>query len=300
MPVLFAKISGLNSVDDPVDIAYDPASGVSDAQVAVNCILSDRGRVSRAPGYSEVASGSFHSLFCDGGPCYVGKSTAIYEVGPDLSLTGVRSGLTGDRISWCQVGSRIYYTNGTEKGYIEDGQSYPWVAGTYNGADTKSLITGPPAGSHLAHNHGRIFVAHGNYVFWNKVPGEYDNFSLDTDHWAFPSRVIMLAAVDGGVFVSDEQKTYFRAGRVPSEAPSYTRANFPAYEWGLALDSIEGSDIGKPPGLYRVWVSREGLITGAPDGTIINETKPKIIYPETGQIGAAGVVGYHVYHSIGD
>jgi hypothetical protein len=295
---LFKRISGLNSVNDPVDIGYDPETGVSDAQVAVDCILTDRGRIGRAPGFVQNQSGAYHSLFCDGGDCFVGKTTSIYKVSPDKEVVGIRSGMSGERVSWAQVGAHTYYGNGTEKGHIEKGVSDSWAVGTYTGVDTDYFITEAPIPHHLAYGYSRLFIARDNAVFWNLEPGEYDKYVLD-QHWMYPTKVVLLATVAGGVFVSDQQRTYFRQRTGdPNDSPEIIVANHPAYEWSMATEMVEGSEIGLEPGLCRLWVSPEGLICGTPNGQHINLTKEKIIYPEGGTYGACGLVGYHLYNAI--
>jgi hypothetical protein len=296
----FSKISGLNAVDDPVSIGFDAENGVSEAQVAVDCIISDQGRICRAPGYTQVQSGSYHSGFCDGGDAFVAKTTALYQVGTDDSVTGVRSGLSGDFISYCQIGEETYYTNNTQNGIIKGGKSRTWSLGTYTGARTLAKISAAPVGHLLAYNHGHIFVAVENAIFFNLVPGEYDKFVFDSHRWMFPTKVLLMAPVENGMFISDRNKTYFREGRDPLNAPVFTKANYPAYEWSLAIDPVEGGEIGQDPGLYRLWSSPEGLISGSTTGVLRNITKEKIIYPENGQYGASGLVGYHLYHAIGD
>ncbi|MCP4493237.1 MAG: hypothetical protein GY820_38935 [Gammaproteobacteria bacterium] len=295
----FDKISTLNSVDDPVDIGYDQETGVSEAQVIVDCITTDKGRPGRAPGFTQAESGNFHSVFCDGGDCFVGKGTALYQVGTDKSIRGVRSSLSGDRISFCQVGPWTFYTiNELYNGRITAGASEAWPTDTHTGPTTNALITTAPKGKHLAYNHGRIFVVVGSSVFWNHEPGKYGLYIMDEDYWQFGSDVLMIAPVKGGMFVSTRTQTFFMSGRNPKNAREDLVADHPAYEWSMATQMVEGEDIGYEPGLCRLWVSPEGLICGTVSGQHKNINKENVIYPETGEYGACGLVGYHLYNAI--
>ena len=68
---IFSGTTGLNTVVDPVRLPYDSNAGVSDLGVAVNIKIDDSGRPGRVDGFVSLESGGFHSLFCDGGDCFV-------------------------------------------------------------------------------------------------------------------------------------------------------------------------------------------------------------------------------------
>ncbi len=297
-PLLFCSgTSGLNTVADPVRVRYDREAGVSDLAVAVNIDIDQSGRPSRRQGFSKAQSGNFHSLFCDGGDCYVGRDGDLFRVGSDLSLTGVRSGLAGGRIHYCQVLNEVYYSNGKENGILQGSLSRPWPTGSYHGPDTNRHFSGPPVGIHLALYRARIFIAEGNVLWWSE-PHQYGLFDQAKGFARFGTDIIMVAPVANGLFVSDRTKTVFLRG-VPGEFVQEQVCTYPAIEHTLAIDKVEGLEIGlQSPGLCRLWASPEGAMLGTAEGQLINLNKEKVIYDENVSQGAGLLRGYQFIHNM--
>ncbi len=295
--IIFSGALGLNTVVDPVRVSYDPETGVSDLGVAINIRLDDTGRPGRVDGFSSVEPGEFHSLFCDGGDCFVGKDTALYQVAGDLTTTGIRSGLSGDRISYTQAVDKTYYSNGLQNGILKDGISTPWVKDEYLGPDTSKYLTAAPIGHHLATAFSRIFIAEDDVLWWSEA-FRYGLYNQAINFVRFPSKILMVKPVASGLFVSDRSKTYFLSGTDPHSFIQRMVATYPAHEWSDAIDYVEGMDIGLEPGLCAMWTSPEGAVLGTPSGQLININKSKIIYPENCQSGASLLRGYNFIHTI--
>ncbi len=294
---LFSGATGLNTVVDPVRIPYDADTGVSDLGVAVNIKLDDTGRPGRVDGYSSLEAGGFHSLFCDGGDCFVGKDTALYHVATDLSTSGVRSGLSGDRIAYTQAANKTYYTNGTQNGVLEGGLSSPWALDEYFGPDSSNYLTKPPVGHHLAVAFSRMFVAQDDVLWWSEV-FRYGLYNQAINFVRFASKILMIKPVVSGLFVSDQKRTYFLQGTNPHTFNRNPVANYPAYEWSDAIDYVSGLELGVDPGMCALWSSPEGAVLGTASGQLFNINKSKVIYPEDGQAGASLIRGYDLIHTI--
>jgi len=148
---------GINNIIDPLRHPYNPETGVGFLAEAINCNIDDSGMISRRAGQTLLSAVSSHSIFCDKGDCFVVQDrvgdAALYQVGTDYSLAGIRSGLTkGARVSFCQVGSKTYYSNGYQNGVIENGLSTAWPALLpHVGADTVRAFYPAPIGTHLAY-----------------------------------------------------------------------------------------------------------------------------------------------------
>jgi len=296
-------VSGLNTVVDPVRVQYSAETGVSDLSVAINITIDDTGRPKRRTGYSKAIEGNYHSLFCDGGDCFVVEdrqtNSAIYRVGTDLSLAGVRSGLSlGKQIAFLQVQDETYYCNGVDNGIIKDGVSDEWLVGKYVGPETNRQFTDIPIGEHLAWFNGRIFISSGGAVYWSEL-FKYGLFDRARSVWQVGKKVLMIKPVEAGIFISDDKATWFYRGGVPSRLESVTKvAAYPAIEWSDAIDYIEGADIGLEPGLCALWASPEGACIGTSSGQFINMNKEKVIYPSSVRQGAGLLQGYHFIHTM--
>ena len=296
---IFRGTSGLNTVDDPARIPM-AKNAISDVAELVNMRVESSGRPSKRVGQTLIESGSFHSMYCDGGDCFVAKDrdadTAIYQVGNDGTLAGIRSGLTiGQRIAFKQYGAKTYYANGMQYGIIEGGVSKTWEPGEYHGPATDRSFSIPSGITHLEAHSGRMFVSIGNVLWWSEL-FRFDIFDQARSLIQFHTDIRMVKSVASGLYVSTEHNTYFLTGNKPSEFTMVKVASFPAVEWSESIESVDGGDIGFDPGLCALWVSPEGAILGLPSGQILNLTKTKIIYPESVRTGFGCLMGYNFIH----
>jgi len=289
---IFQGSTGLNIVDDPVRLAE------TDLQVAVNISIDQSGRVKSRPRTMQVQAGNFHSLFCDGGDCFVIKDTALYQVAADGSLTGIRSGLTDAPMAFAQVGDKTYYTNGFEKGIISGGVSSVWSKGTYVGPTTHRHFSAPPIGHHLAVFAGRMLISQDNVLWWSE-PFNFGLYDLSGSFVQFNTKITLVKPIDAGVFISTEKNTYFLSGTDPKQWTLRTVATYPAIEWTDAIEYLSAADLGIDiPGKVPVWASTEGAILGTPNGNIINLNKKKVIYPEVARSGFGGLIGFNFIHGV--
>jgi len=89
----------------------------------------------------------------------------------------------------------------------------------------------------------------------------------------FPSRVTLLSAVEGGIYVSDLERTYFMEGGDPSEAVLIEKADY------LAIPNtphkIDAARIGglELSGEAVLWASRMEICLGAKQGQFKNLTE---------------------------
>ena len=303
---LFTGTTGLNTVDDPVRVTIDGNSAITDLAKSVNVSITRTGRTELRAGNSLSISSNLHSLYCDDGPCYVIKEFAsdgaIEQVAADLSLTGIRSGLTKyARMDFEKdPDGGTFYANGFENGKIVDGISIPWPdMSDHVGGDTSRYFSKAPIGEHIALGHGRAWISYeenGKYIVAYSEPFAYGKFDLTRCYFLFESSVRMIRPVDNGIYISDSNKTYFYRGTDPTDMEIITVANFPAIEWSDAIDKVEASDIGFDKGLSVLWASPEGAILGHSSGTVVNLNKEKIIYPEDVRQGAGLLRGYHFWH----
>ena len=295
--LIYSGATGLNTVDDPVRIAFQEG-GLTDLQVAINISIDQSLRINRRSGVQRLQTGSYHSLFCDGGDCFVIRGGSLYQVTSEDSLIGVRSGLTEDqRMDFKQVGDRTYYCNGYERGFIYNSVSYAWNLGTYTGIETNRQFSAPPTGTHLATHNGKMYIAEGN-VLWRSELFNFDIYDKAEYPVKFSNNIIMIQPVATGIFISTETKTYFlkdadQVGFIQMEV-----AQFPAIEWSNTVEKVDATDIGLEGGLSALWASKEGAIIGFPTGQIFNLNKNKVVYPGDATTGFGCLKGYNFIHGV--
>ncbi len=304
---IFRGTSGLNTVDDPARIPM-AKNGLSDVVEIVNMrIEKSGGRPSKRPGFTLIQSGNFHSLFHTGKDCFVVQTRtnddAIMRLNADSSLTGVVSGLSkAHRMAWCQHGEKTYFSNGVQRGVIQEGIAQDWVVGEYFGPDTNRRFAVPEYITHLEIHSGRMYVSVGPVLYWSEQH-RFDLFDMGGSEFhgayiQFHHNINMIRSVAGGLFIGTEKQTYFLVGNSPKDFVLQRVANSPPVEWSDAMTKIDGGEIGFDPGLCVLWASHVGAILGLPAGLIVNLTKEKIIYPKNVTQGFGCLVGYEFLHGM--
>lgn len=305
---LYKGTDGINSVSSPLRIKQGRGKlegGIVELAAAVNVYVDDSKMVRRRRGATLLEEGIFHSLFCgENGECFVAQDrtsdAAIFKVlvssASQIILEGVRSGLTkGARISWEQISTDTFYSNGTENGYIRDGVSYDWPVGEYVGPKTDAHFSPAPAGNHIAIQAGGLmFILKGDAMYITHKPFEYGLFNLKSGVVRFASKAIMVCPVEAGVFVSDQGSTWFLRGTSWFDFRQERVADYPAVEWSLAAKKLRLSDLGlEGNGFARIWASKEGICAGLSDGTMLNLTEKRIKLGSGYSSGATVVCGKH-------
>ena len=310
---LVERVAGLNTVLDPERLQQGSRTNGFEAELAqaVNISIDDRGLPSLRQGDLRFSAGSYHSLFCKGGDCFVVQErtndAAIMRIisTDSVTIVGVRSGLTKNlRMSWDRTGLDTFYSNGAENGYIREGVSAAWPVNTYQGpeADMQFVSTIPKA-HHIAFRPGgQVLIAVGSAVFANHAPFQFGLFNLRSANIAaFASDVTMLAGVRSGFFVSDgEQTSFFRQDQGWYSFKQEIVERAPALEGSLAHDSVWLKEVlgdNAPDGFGRIWASTKGVCLGTDDGVFINLTDEKIQYPAGFTAGACLVKDTTVIHT---
>lgn len=291
---LFTGLTGINDKVDPVRHKYDPDTGMGELEAAVNCDIDETGQISRRAGQLPLDASAYLSVFCDGGDCFAQQDrtidAAIMQVGTDFSLTGVRSGLVkGERMGFCQVGDRTYYSSTSQNGVITGGISAPWPSAANQVLETERVFYNAPLGPHLAYFDGHFLIAVDN-VIWISEKWEPGKFRMGSNFWQMGTRVRMIKPVLGGIWLSDEEGIGFvpagQPGQLLKDSPFIPKAAYPAHEWSESIELIDFTDSAlQIPGESAVWSSNVGLCIGTADGRLVVPTEDKLYYP-AGDMGA--------------
>lgn len=287
---ILSSVVGCNTLVPPIRIKSGMdrnAPGVIELASASNVYIDDSGMVQSRPGFIKTQDGYFHSLFSNKGAAFVVKDrtedSAIYSITVDnnnsILLEGVRSGLTrGEKMAWEEINGDTFYTNGYENGFIRNRVSFDWPTGVYVGADTDKQFSPAPIGSHLSFKSGgTIFISRDNVVFANAKPFEFGLFNLKSGFLLFETKVLMLASVLGGLFISDEKYTWFFKGTGIEDFTQLKVLDYPAVEWSLSHEAVSARDLGVDmDGYARIWAGEYGVCAGLPNGSILELTSDKI------------------------
>jgi hypothetical protein len=197
---------------------------------------------------------------------------------PDYSLENLIKVNDNAKFSYVEVGNRVYFMNGYIKGYLEDRTVHNWEIAEYVGPSTSKHFDGPPTGHLLELYNGYMFIAQDN-VLWNSMPFNYHSYDLNKGNLLYPGRITMVKAVKDGLYLSDENNTYYLNGMSPREFIQTKVADYPAIEGTATL--IDGSKLwnGDIRGRIVIWTSPEGICIGGPEGMFVNLTERKLTYP---------------------
>lgn len=303
---LYEATAGLVTMLDPQRLTPGGAEGPMELAECVNIAIDDRGLAELRHGGERLQDGHFHSLFCDGGDCFVIQErtddAAIMRVAEDGSLTGVRSGLAqGRTMGWCQVNGDVFYGNGQQNGFIRDGVSRPWPVSEYHGPDANAVFDPPPVAELIGFRAGgQMLVARGNAIYINHLPFDFGLWNLAGGAIGFESDVTMLAVVRDGFFASDARRTwFFRKLEGWYHYQQTLACDCPALPGSLAHDKIDMAELGleNAEGFGRVWASTEGIVLGMDNGGVIEMSKERVRYPRGKTRGACIIKDHIVLHT---
>jgi hypothetical protein len=253
------SFKGLNTRQRPEELKPEELS------IARNVDIDDAGRLTRRDGYDDISTltGNYHSLWSDGSICLVVKGGNLYQVNTDWSETTLRINVGDSTMAYVSVNGTVYYTNGVVIGYIEDGTD---KAFTDPGVTFK---ISPPPGQIIRHFNGRLYIAKGP-VLWFTDAMAFGRVDTRTGFKQFPSDIRTIRPVDGGLFISDADETFFMSGPSPDKASLKTVGK--AAITGSDL-SIQGRLFSKEiQGSVAFFTTEDGICMGMSDGTVISMT----------------------------
>ena len=287
---IYKRTEGLNNVAAPIRLPFNADTGIVDLTEAYNVDIDRSGRLSRVKGITATGrTEDSNSIFCEGGECLYISGTALYRLNADYSRTGIRSSLTANKkMYYAQVGNRIYYSNGAERGYVVDGVSYTWAASTYYGPATFKIFSDPPYGTILCLHGSRIYMVVDD-VLWYSEPFAYGWFDMARNFIPFSSKIRMVRSVKDGMYVGDDTGVTYLGGMSPKEF-TFSRVSDSVPIEGTDV-SISGLEI-RDDAVYAkvvIWTAQDGICLGLPGGEVKNLTKNKVTYPSS-QLGSAAVL----------
>lgn len=168
------------------------------------------------------------------------------------------------------------------------GAAFDYLAEVSDGpAAAMSLFVPPPPGAVLAYYRGRIYIGHGDMIYFTE-PFAYHHVDPRSGFMPAVGRVTMLAAVDEGLFVGTDKECAFYSGRDPGEMQRLKRSSSAVLPGSLAYvphesafdGSVASSDV-------PFWMSSAGICAGMQDGSVRDVTSRRFT-PPTAQRAAGG------------
>lgn len=212
------------------------AFALGDLAIARNVDIDDAKKLRRRKGFAAtVLTDACHSIFSSGGVNLVCVGSALCRWFPDVALpqarTTLRTGLSGDAISYAAVGARIYYSDGVYTGCVDDGVARSWgieppigqpiasasggslPAGTYQFAATFLRIDGQESGTGAS---GTIDLPATGGIEWSAIPVSSDPDVTEVILYVSPvngDALYRLLVVPNGTLTATYRE--LRTGRMP-------------------------------------------------------------------------------------
>lgn len=300
----FTGSSGIDTTFDPARIPYDKEKGIESADIAINVDISKTKRLSRRKGwqYTEITEAS-HSLFCDGGDAFYVSGDALKLYTPGVGSTSLRNVTVDAPMKYVQIGSRTFYTNGRETGFILSGKSYGWNVATPVQKDTTIVYSPPPVGSLVGYFKGRMYVAQ-QHILWYSEPNNLNTFNLK-EYLPFSSAVKMFKGVSKGIWIGTENQILFLKGDTPKESIQERKAFarvVPGSDAYIDCTSIPGlvNEYGyQIEGIGVIFSADKGIYLGTEDGKLLQLSRGKLDIPKAAY-GAGVCIKDRYIASFGD
>ena len=291
VPYLRAS-TGLNNKFDPVRASYNPENGISDLTKAVNVNIDRTGRIDRRKGYTEIGSlQECHSFYHYGSCLYFVGSNRI-QCYKGVGTPEESHWVGNARCSFEGIGDRVYFCNGTIKGYLIGSTYYPWEVAEYVGPDTRKTFSAPPIGHKLCLFRGRMYVAQ-NEVVWYSEALSYHEFDLVRNYILPGSNVRMIRGVSDGLYIGTDKDIKFYSGTSGQDFDVDTVSDYGVVEGtdvvvsGRLLKSVN-QRVNLTRNVILV-VTHEGVLLLGPGGYVEQLMDDKLDLP-TSNLGSAAVI----------
>lgn len=224
-------------------------------------------------GSGALASGRYQVCYTNLIDGLVGGNGMIAEIeilsdNSTITLLNKPSGV----VAWAtDPDGSIFYRAAYEKAEITD---------IDNLEPLPTFLCGPPGPMQFIRRaFGRLWGTVGNRLIYSE-PYRYDLFK-STNEFTFRSEILLIAFVDGGIFVGFDDRTVFLPGTEPSgmrevDVGAGVARNILAY-----CNNVP--DMGNN---IPIWIAKDGLVAGGHNGSLVKITKDRLQFT-AGSEGAA-------------
>jgi len=276
---LLSTTKGLNNKIAPEHMTLGE-NGFEYMTEAVNVYVDDSFKTHRRNGYNGTSiTTECHSLFSNGHTAVYVSGDALCIINPNTyETTPIRQVTPGAIMSYIDAPpGRIIYSNGFEKGIIEDGESKEWVMADVV-VKAGQTPQDPPTGHLLEQFGGYVFVAciqDGKSVVYHSMPFSPHSFDFGKGFYEYPEPTTLMASVDDGIYIGTERDLYYLQGTSPKDFFQYKKT-------GIApLKNSQVKANGKDLGLDTssncvIFATNEGLFGGFSGGEVVQLTEDTI------------------------
>jgi len=291
---IYRATTGYNNRITPERLPF--SKGVTALEDVSNMLIDKTGCLVTRRAVSPLGSGSYHSSWRVGDSFYAvldGTTTStmyyvsVNQVDGSLSLKSAVTNLNkGKRVYYTEpLDGYVYYSNGYQHGKLALSVSSDWTNSEWNLTDRNVNKVEFPIGEHLAILSGRVVTSVGKELIFSEY-GHWGLYDEAENRRRFETDITMICSVQTGVYVSDQNDTYFLSGTNPKEWTMKQVLPYPCN--GFRQGLVNPFDLGfETPQLSALLSSKKGTIIAMPDGTAINLIEKNVETPH----GCGGLHG---------
>lgn len=277
--------------------------GPDELETAVNVDIDDAKQLHRRRGYTQVGTGSYHSLYTSSFGLFAVKDFMLGVVNPDYSFRTLQFA-GADPVAYVQVGDVVYFSSRAVSGKVtSDFMVMPW--GQVGGDGTwlspvispedglapvaGKLLRAPTLSTVLTYFNGRIYLAAGKTV-WATELYNYDLVDATKNFLQFEDNVTVMGTVTDGIYVGTEQNVYFLSG------PKFPLSRIAVMNYGAYFGSLQVvpaelfiPEQQRPAMISKnavTFMTKSGLVVGFDNGVLNNLTQSTVLFPDANTVSA--------------
>lgn len=291
MAYIYRTTSGLYTFTNPRELEYAGGKEVALSSCA-NIDVTDNGKIRRRDGLAEVLAqelGGIHSMYGTDEFVLFVEHDAL-SLWDGITVARLRNVAIDVPMSAVDTSYGVFYANGIQHGVVRRRESFDWEPPEdYIGPNSTRQPSPPPVGFMLAMFGAHLVVAVDNYLLFSE-PFSYFHFTPDEYSLPLASPARMIREVDAGLWVSDQHRITFFAGRDPLNLDPKPKYGAPAVRGtDVVLDQSEVvPDLPSEPGVMVT--AEDGVLLLTSQGSVIPLTRRKLTLPP-GAFGTAMMRG---------
>lgn len=239
------------------------------------------GTLVRRDGYTTLLNlTAAHSLYADRFGCFFVDNGVLYKTTDFLTSTAIYTLGHNNAVEYATGVDSTFFTDGSVLRLING------ITGTVTSIidDSRTPYKVPlPAGSRLLYHMGVLYSVVGSVVYFT------DAYSLNMDTrrcmLPFPTTVQMIGGLETGLYISDENYTYFFSTTDPTADGAKLSVTLPYPAFKQTPLEVKADYFGNPKeghlGDYLVFCTKNGFAFGTEDGEALPVTKEDVVFPST-------------------
>jgi hypothetical protein len=222
--VIYQKFTGINNVKKPWELDQ------TELVEATNVDIDKSYRILLRNGTTKLLPGAYSNLWANDYIILATYEGNLVEVSPDFTtVTILRVDVGNEPMSYVTVNDIVAYSNNMVIGYVKGGVDYNFPMPT----DTFKFPLIP--GHLLEYYRGRLFIARENVIWYSDVIAKrFGSLDKRSNGRQLPSRILLMKAVDDGLWLSDETAIYYASGLDPYTLNIVRTKDYPAI-FGMAV-----------------------------------------------------------------